>query len=241
MLNLKNITYKKNRKTILDDINLNIKKGKFYVITGPNGAGKSFLSKVIMGIEKPTSGEIIFKNQNITKMPLNERANFGISFAFQSPIKFKGITVYDMLKLASGKEIDINVACAILGEVGLCAKEYLTRDVDGSLSGGELKRIEIATVLSREGEIFIFDEPEAGIDIWSFNKLIDVFKNMQQKNKDRTIIVVSHQERILNIADEIILIENGKIKKQGERAEMLKLLGVSMTKSCNCPGGSCNE
>ena len=216
MLELKNICFERDNKKILDNINLTIDTDKFVVITGPNGSGKSTLAKIIMGIEKPDSGQIILEGQDITQMPINERAKLGVAFAFQQPIRFKGITVFDLLKLSSEKEINKAEACEILSKVGLCAKEYVDREINGSLSGGELKRIEIATVAVRNSKFTIFDEPEAGIDLWSFQSLIKVFEDMRKIVKGTTLII-SHQERILNIADEVILIKQGKIEKRGSK------------------------
>lgn len=221
LLQLKDICFTRDNKKILDNVNLNIDIQKFIAITGPNGSGKSTLVKIIMGIEKPDSGSIIFNGQDITNMPINERARLGISFAFQQPVKFKGLTVYDLLKIASNKDITRLEACNALAQVGLCAKEYVDREVNGSLSGGELKRIEIANVVLREAQLTIFDEPEAGIDLWSFNNLIQVFEKMSETIKGTTIII-SHQERILKIADEVILMRNGKIEKIGNAEEIIK-------------------
>ena len=229
MLELKNICFERDNKKILDNINLKIEDDKFIAITGPNGSGKSTLAKIIMGIEKPDSGKIILNNKDITKMPIDKIAKLGIGFAFQQPVKFKGITVYDLLKIASKKEINKIEACNTLSKVGLCAKEYVDREVNSSLSGGELKRIEIATVALRESELTIFDEPEAGIDLWSFNNLIDVFENMRNIIKGTTIII-SHQEKILNIADKIILMRDGKIEQIGEAKDVLE--NVSAKKEC---------
>lgn len=221
MLELKDVCFERDNKKILNNINLKIDTGKFIAITGPNGSGKSTLVKMIMGIEKPDSGKIIFDGKDITNLEINERAKLGISFAFQQPVKFKGITVYDLLKIASKKKITRKEACDVLSQVGLCAKEYVDREVNGSLSGGELKRIEIATVVLRESELTIFDEPEAGIDLWSFNNLIEVFENMRELVKGTTLII-SHQERILNIADEVILMKRGKIEQIGSSKEILE-------------------
>ena len=221
MLELKNICFTRDNKKILDNINLKIDNNKLIVITGPNGSGKSTLVKMIMGIEKPDSGEIIFEGKDITNLEINERAKLGISFAFQQPVRFKGITVYDLLKIAAGKRITKKEACDTLSQVGLCAKEYVDREVSSSLSGGELKRIEIASVVLREAKLTIFDEPEAGIDLWSFNNLIEVFENLIKTVKGTTVII-SHQERILNIADEIILMKKGKIEKIGSSEEILE-------------------
>ncbi len=220
LLELKNINFERDNKKILKDINVKIDLGKFVAITGPNGSGKSTLVKVIMGITKPDSGEIFFDRKDITDLSIDERANLGISFAFQQPVKFKGITVFDLLKLASNKNLNKNEACDILAKVGLCANEYIDREVNNFLSGGELKRIEIATVALREAKLTIFDEPEAGIDLWSFNNLIEVFENMNEIIKGTTIII-SHQERILNFADEIILMKSGEIQKIGSAEEIL--------------------
>lgn len=222
LLELKNICFERENKKILDNINLELEIGKFIAITGPNGSGKSTLVKIIMGIEKPDSGKVILDGKDITKLSIDERANLGISFAFQQPVKFKGITVYDLLKIAARKEKMTKIeACEVLSKVGLCAKEYVDREVNSSLSGGELKRIEIATVALRGAKLTIFDEPEAGIDLWSFSNLIDVFEKMGELIKGTTLII-SHQERILNIADEVVLMKAGKIQEIGESKEILK-------------------
>lgn len=209
MIKLENICFTRDNKKILDNVNLTLDDNKFYVITGPNGSGKSTLAKILMGIIKPDSGRILVDNIDITNKSVTERSKLGIGFAFQTPVCFKGITVYDLLKIAMYKELSKNEACKILSEVGLCAKEYVDREVNHSLSGGELKRIEIATILAKEPKISIFDEPEAGIDLWSFNNLINIFNKLQEKNNSTTIII-SHQERLINIADQIILMEKGK-------------------------------
>ena len=206
MIKLENICFTRDNKKILDNVNLTLDDNKFYVITGPNGSGKSTLAKILMGIIKPDSGRILVDNIDITNKSVTERSKLGIGFAFQTPVCFKGITVYDLLKIAMYKELTKNEACKILSEVGLCAKEYVDREVNHSLSGGELKRIEIATILAKEPKISIFDEPEAGIDLWSFNNLINIFNKLQEKNNSTTIII-SHQERLINIADQIILME----------------------------------
>lgn len=221
LLELKDICFTRDNRKILDHINLDIDVEKFVAITGPNGSGKSTLVKIIMGIEKPDSGKVIFDGKDITDIPINERAKLGMSFAFQQPVKFKGITVYDLLKIAAKKDINKAQACEVLSKVGLCAKEYVDREVNGSLSGGELKRIEIATVVLREAKLTIFDEPEAGIDLWSFNNLIDIFEKLSEDIKGSTIII-SHQERILKIADEIVLMKAGKIEKVGTSSEILE-------------------
>ena len=209
MIKLENICFTRDNKKILDNVNLTLDDNKFYVITGPNGSGKSTLAKILMGIIKPDSGRILVDNIDITNKSVTERSKLGIGFAFQTQVCFKGITVYDLLKIAMYKELTKNEACKILSELGLCAKEYVDREVNHSLSGGELKRIEIATILAKEPKISIFDEPEAGIDLWSFNNLINIFNKLQEKNNSTTIII-SHQERLINIADQIILMEKGK-------------------------------
>ena len=191
--------------------------------------GKSTLAKIIMGIEKPDSGKIIFNGKDITKLSIDERANMGISFAFQQPVKFKGINVYDLLKMAAKKDINKGEACEVLSKVGLCAKEYLDREINSSLSGGELKRIEIATVAVRGTKLTIFDEPEAGIDLWSFNNLIEIFEEMSEIIKGTTMII-SHQERILNIADKVILLEDGKIASIGKSEDIIK--NVQIKREC---------
>lgn len=224
MLELKNISFEvsdeKGTKEIIKDLNLKIDDGKFVVITGPNGSGKSTTAKIIAGIEQPVSGNIYLDGKDITNKTITERANAGISFAFQQPVRFKGITVLDLLKLASKKQLTPAEAGKYLEMVGLRAKDYIRREVNSSLSGGELKRIEIATVLARETKLSIFDEPEAGIDLWSFQNLIQVFKHMRETTKG-SILIISHQERILEIADEIILLSDGTVVKQGTKEEIL--------------------
>ena len=237
LLELQNICFERDNKKILKDINLTIDLDKFIAITGPNGSGKSTLVKIIMGIEKPDSGKIIFNGKDITNLSINERANLGISFAFQQPVKFKGITVYDLLKMSAKKKITKKEACEVLSRVGLCAKEYVDREVNGSLSGGELKRIEIATAVLRGAKLTIFDEPEAGIDLWSFNNLIEVFENMRELIKGTTLII-SHQERILNIADEVILLKAGKIANRGSSKDILEQELIN--KKC-CKIRECNS
>ena len=231
LLELKDICFTRDNRKILDHINLDIDIEKFVAITGPNGSGKSTLVKIIMGIEKPDSGRVIFDGKDITDMPINERAKLGMSFAFQQPVKFKGITVYDLLKIAAKKEINKAQACEVLSKVGLCAKEYVDREVNGSLSGGELKRIEIAMLAAKKSKLTIFDEPEAGIDLWSFNNLIGVFEKMHEEIQG-SIVIISHQERILNIADEVILLSNGKIAEQGTKEQILPNL-LNKTKPCH--------
>ena len=224
----------KGEKGIIKDISLTVGDGKFVVITGPNGGGKSTMAKLIMGIEHPNSGRIYFDGQDITDMSITDRANLGISFAFQQPVRFKGVQVIDLLRLAAKKRLTVAEACQYLSEVGLCAKDYIDREVNGSLSGGELKRIEIATVLARASKLSVFDEPEAGIDLWSFQNLIQVFERMRQKTKG-SILIISHQERILSIADEIVVIADGRVVKQGTRDAILpEILGTaSAVDACN--------
>lgn len=230
MLELKDISFQVNDETadkeILKNINLKI-EDRFVAITGPNGGGKSTLAKLIAGIVTPTSGQILLDGEDITGLSITKRARKGISFAFQQPVRFKGLTVKDLITLASGKDISISQACSYLSEVGLCAKDYIGREVNDSLSGGELKRIEIAMIIARGTKLSIFDEPEAGIDLWSFNNLIQVFENMYKKING-SILIISHQERILNIADRIIVIADGEVSTAGSREEVLpKLLGSS--------------
>lgn len=226
MLELKNISYTADGNEILKDVSLDISE-RFVAITGPNGSGKSTLAKIIAGIITPDSGRIIFDGVDITDMSITERANLGISFAFQAPVRFKGITVKDLISLASGKKISVGEACAYLSEVGLCAKDYINREVNASLSGGELKRIEIAMINARGTRLSVFDEPEAGIDLWSFNNLIKVFEKMYDRTKG-SILIISHQERILDIADKIVVVANGGISKIGTKDEILpELLSVS--------------
>lgn len=233
MLELKDISFSRDNKKILNNINLKLEDDKFYVITGPNGSGKSTLAKIIMGLEKQDSGQIIFNGKDISKYSIDKRAKLGIGFAFQNPVKFKGITVYDLLKISAKKDITKIEACEILSKVGLCAKEYVDREINASLSGGELKRIEIATVAVRNSAFTIFDEPEAGIDLWSFNNLIKIFEDMRKITKGTTLII-SHQERILNIADKIILLNSGEISKIG-KAE--NIVGTILAKSNCCKLG----
>lgn len=230
MLELQNIGYVVKEgtveKEILKNINLTI-DDRFVAITGPNGGGKSTLAKVIAGIVKPTSGKIILDGEDITELSITERAQKGISFAFQQPVRFKGLTVRDLITLAKGEKISISEACGYLSEVGLCAKDYINREVNASLSGGELKRIEIAMIIARGTKLSLFDEPEAGIDLWSFNNLIKVFEGMHQKING-SILIISHQERILNIADKVIVISAGEVTAQGTKEEVLpKLLASS--------------
>ena len=225
MLELKNVSFNAESDGenvgIIRDISLSVDDNRFIVITGPNGGGKSTLAKLIAGIQKLSSGSIIFDGVDITDKNITERARLGIGFAFQQPVRFKGMTVLDLLRIASGKTLSISEACEYLSEVGLCAKDYINREINASLSGGELKRIEIATVIARDVKLALFDEPEAGIDLWSFNNLIRIFEKMRSDRRGRTIIVISHQERLLNIADEIVVISDGRILKQGSKDEIL--------------------
>ena len=232
MLELKNISFtaetENGEKEILNDISLKF-DDRFIAITGPNGGGKSTLAKIIAGIYKPSSGKIFLDGEDITGLSITERAKKGISFAFQQPVRFKGITVKDLISLASGKEITVGEACEYLSRVGLCARDYIDREVNASLSGGELKRIEIATVLARGTKISVFDEPEAGIDLWSFNSLIKVFERMNA-SVGGSIIIISHQERILNIADKVVVIAAGKLKAYGKKQDILpELLSTDTT------------
>ena len=223
MLELRNVSYSveenNTQKEIIKNINVTINDG-FVAITGPNGGGKSTMAKLIAGIIKPTSGQILLDGVDITDVSITDRAKMGISFAFQQPVRFKGITVKDLITLAAGKKITVTEACKYLSEVGLCAKEYINREVNASLSGGELKRIEIAMIMARGTKVSVFDEPEAGIDLWSFKNLIQVFENMHAK-MGGSIIIISHQERILNIADEIIVLANGEVSAQGKKDDVL--------------------
>lgn len=236
MLELKNITFgvtdEDDEREILKDVNLVLEDNKFIVITGPNGGGKSTLAKVIAGIKKPTEGQILWDGQDITEMSITDRAKLGIGYAFQQPVRFKGVTVLDLIRLATGSSITTADACEYLSEVGLCARDYINREVNASLSGGELKRIEIATIIARKTKLSVFDEPEAGIDLWSFSNLINVFEKMHEQIKG-SILIISHQERILNIADEIILIADGRVVKHGSKEAILPaLLGSPDMMSC---------
>ena len=230
MLELKNICYEvEDNKEIIRDISLQI-EDHFVAITGPNGGGKSTLAKIIAGIVTPTSGQILLDGEDITGLNITERANKGVSFAFQQPVHFKGLTVRDLITIAAGKKLGVNEICDILSEVGLCAREYIDREINSSLSGGELKRIEIAMITARGTKLSIFDEPEAGIDLWSFNSLIRVFEKMRDEIHG-TILIISHQERILDIAEKIIVIADGQLKKIGTKQEVLpELLGTA--KAC---------
>ena len=230
MLELRNVSFEVDGKKILNNISLTMEDNRFTVITGPNGGGKSTLAKLIMGIEKPTEGEILFDGEDITAMSIDERAKRKIGYAFQQPPRFKGRSVRKLLSLAHGKDLDEEICCSYLTDVGLCSKDYLNRDVDASLSGGEVKRIEIASILARDLKLSIFDEPEAGIDLWSFAKLVETFQKLQRESR-QSIILISHQERIMQLADEIIIIENGAIKTKGKRDDILPSL-MSEFDSC---------
>ena len=234
MLELKNIAYRVNdegqERDILRDVSLTIEDG-FTAITGPNGGGKSTLAKVIAGIITPTEGQILLDGKDITGCSITERAQMGISYAFQQPVRFKGLTVRDLITLAAGRDISVSEACTYLSEVGLCAREYISREVNASLSGGELKRIEIAMIIARGTKVSLFDEPEAGIDLWSFNNLIQVFEKMHDK-LGGSILIISHQERILNIADRVVVVADGQVRATGTRQEILPDL--------LCDGATCS-
>lgn len=232
MLEIQNLSYvTPEGKTILDDINLSV-DDKFVAITGPNGSGKSTLAKIIAGILTPGEGRIVLDGTDITAMSITERAQNGITFAFQQPVRFKGITVYDMISIAAGREITPDEACKYLSEVGLCAMEYIHREINDSLSGGELKRIEIAMAFARSTKLTIFDEPEAGIDLWSFQSLIKVFERMN-KQAGGNIMIISHQERILSFAQKIILLSAGKIEAYGTREEIMPRM-LTENRECKC-------
>lgn len=213
-------------KTIINNLSLDVERGKITVITGPNGGGKSTLARLIMGIEKVTGGRIVFDGVDITSLPVDERARMGIGYGFQTPARFKGMKVRKLLKLASGNCISTKECNEYLSAVGLCSGNYLMRDVDKSLSGGELKRIEIATVLARNPKVAIFDEPEAGIDLWSFDRLIETFQKFHQSQPDHALVIISHQERIMDIADTIVVIKDGAVDRQGSRDEIMPTLMV---------------
>ena len=220
---------------IIRDIDITVGNQKMVVVTGPNGGGKTTLSKLIAGMVKPASGRILLDGEDITDANVTERAKKGIAYAFQQPVKFKGLTVRDLLELSSGGELDHDGICQLLGNVGLCADEYIDREMSGALSGGESKRIEIATVLARNARLSIFDEPEAGIDLWSFTRLVETFQELQREKKG-TLLVISHQERILSIADEIIVIADGKVRNAGPRDKVLPTL-LSEERTVRCPQG----
>lgn len=232
MLELKDISFARDNKQILNHINLKIDNSKLVAITGPNGSGKSTLAKLIMGILKPDSGTILLDGQDITKESITNRAKLGIGFAFQQPVRFKGLTVKDLIDISAGNSLKLSEACDYLSDVGLCAKDYLNREISGSLSGGELKRIEIAMLAAKKSKLTVFDEPEAGIDLWSFNSLISVFEKMHREIQNSSIVIISHQEKILNISDEIVLLADGEIQAVGQKADVLPLLLKQTTKPC---------
>ena len=242
MLELKDISFQVDTegkgKEIIRSVSMTVPDRKLIVVTGPNGGGKSTLAKLIAGIEKPTGGRIIFGGEDITEKNVTERAHMGIGYAFQQPVRFKGIRVLDLIRIASGKSLSVSDACEYLFSVGLCARDYVNREVNASLSGGELKRIEIATVLARRAKLSVFDEPEAGIDLWSFRNLIDVFQRMRETIADSSVLIISHQERILNIADEIIVVKDGVVERQGSRDEVYPFLnaGAAALVAMECKG-----
>ena len=238
MLELKQITFSADQKTILHNVDLVVPDGQLLAITGPNGGGKSTLARIIAGIEQPDSGQILWNGQDITNLNITERAKLGLGYAFQQPVRFKGISVFELLKLAAGGDLTIAQACDYLSQVGLCAREYVDRMVAGSLSGGELKRIEIATILARRIQLAVFDEPEAGIDLWSFQNLIQVFEDLQKKQQ-QSIVIISHQERLLKIADRIVVIEGGRVAEQGAAEQILP--GLLHQKPCCKSGRGCEK
>ena len=238
MLELKHISFAVpdggGMKEIIRDVNLTLPSGKLTVITGPNGGGKSTLARLIAGIEKASSGRIVLNGTDITEKTITERAKMGIGFAFQQPVRFKGIHVIDLLRLAAGKQLTVPEACEYLSAVGLCARDYVNREVNASLSGGELKRIEIATVFAKGSELSLFDEPEAGIDLWSFHNLINLFQDMRKNIRGSSIMIISHQERILNIADEIVVMKNGQVDRHGPKEEVMPSLAGAMLMLGSC-------
>lgn len=234
MLELKNIKWTaSDGKEILKGINFTVPDNRLVAVTGPNGGGKTTIAKMIAGIEKPDSGEILLNGENITDMTVTKRARKGISYAFQQPVRFKGLTVRDLIELSAGEKLTEDRLCNVLSKVGLCAREYIDREVSTSLSGGEIKRIEIATVLERPSRLAVFDEPEAGIDLWSFNSLISVFEELRKK-QNKTLVIISHQERILSVADEIVVISDGEVTNQGPCDKVLPTL-LSSEKCELCP------
>ena len=245
MLELKKVSFKAGSTgnvEILEDISFALPAGRILVITGPNGGGKSTLARVIMGIEKPSSGRIFWEGEDITELDITERARRGIGYAFQLPAKFKGIKIWRLLELAAGHKMDEMECCSFLSQVGLCAQDYIDRDADASLSGGELKRVEIATLLARKPKLAIYDEPEAGIDLWSFSMLVETFKNLKQ-DENQNIVIISHQERILELADDIMVIADGRVARYAPREEVLPELhvGPDLDDGCPVPGWRHNE
>ena len=241
MLELKHISFNVNddggeKVEILDDVSFTVPDGKFLVITGPNGGGKSTLARLIMGIEQPTAGQILYNGEDITGLSITERAKKGIGYAFQHPPRFKGLTVRRLLSLAHGSELPEDECCSYLTRVGLCSMDYLNREVDASLSGGEVKRIEIATLMARNLGLAIYDEPEAGIDLWSFERLTGTFRELHDRADGRSIVIISHQERIIDLADELVILRDGKVVKQGPKEELAGELGfpVARTTNPNC-------
>ena len=232
MLELKDISFARDNKQILNHVDLKIDNSKLVCITGPNGSGKSTLAKIIMGILTPDSGTILLDGQDITHKNITERAKLGIGFAFQQPVRFKGLTVKDLIEISAVNSLKLSEACDYLSDVGLCAKDYLNREISNSLSGGELKRIEIAMLAAKKSKLTVFDEPEAGIDLWSFNSLISVFEKMHSEIQNSSIVIISHQEKILNISDEIILLADGEITASGQKEDVLPLLLKQTTRPC---------
>lgn len=220
---------------IIKDIDLQVEAGRMVVVTGPNGGGKTTLAKLIAGIETPSAGRILFEGRDITRLDVTARARMGIAYAFQQPVRFKGLTVRDLLELAAGEKLGEEALCGLLGKVGLCANEYMDRELNAGLSGGESKRIEIASVLARGARLSIFDEPEAGIDLWSFTRLVEAFEDLRRKRAG-TLLVISHQERILSIADDIIVIAGGRVRSAGPREEILPTLFAD-ERAARCPLG----